>query len=451
MAGTPIIRRTAALVAVLALIVAACGGGTATRAPSAAQSAAASSGGSSAEPSDAVSAEPSDAESAEPSDAESAEPSGSGPTGAASCEGATANQFFDQAECEEQLRLRGVTAEGDPATPWLQALEPDFRDTAEFASAEEGNWKICFSNAGVDNPWRVVGFNTMEHEVAIQQAAGLIAPGTDGFVHVVAEGSDEKQISDIADLLTQDCDALIVSPNTTEALTPAVESACQAGLPVIVFDRGVNTDCTVTFIKPIGGYAFGADAAEFLVENVPAGGNIVALRILPGVDVLETRFLAAEAIFNQNGLTILDSEFTEGDPANTKTIIADILAAGDTIDGVWMDAGATSVGAIEAFEDAALPVPPITGEDQNDFLLKWQADGLTAVAPTYPTYQWRTPILAAVMILQGEQVPANWNLPQPKITAETLDQYAAPDLPPLFYPLCGCQEMDGFPEDWQGT
>jgi ribose transport system substrate-binding protein len=287
----------------------------------------------------------------------------------------------------------------------------------------------------------------MEHEVAIQTEAGLIGE----FVHVDAEGQDEKQISDIQDLLGQDCDALIVAPNTTEALTPAVEQACDSGIPVIVFDRGVNTDCPVTFIKPIGGYAFGADAAEFLVENIPAGGNVVALRILPGVDVLETRFLAAEAIFNQNGINILQSEFTEGDPSNTKQIISDILGSGDTIDGVWMDAGATSVGAIEAFEDAGIPVPPITGEDQNDFLLKWQADDLTAVAPTYPTYQWRTPILAAVMILSGEEIPsAQWNLPQPKITAETLDQYADPDMPPLFYPLCGCQEMPGYPEDWQG-
>ena len=71
-----------------------------------------------------------------------------------------------------------------------------------------------------------------------------------------------------------------------------------------------------------------------------------------------------------------------------------------TIDGVWMDAGATSVGAIEAFEDLGLDVPPITGEDQQDFLRKWKDDGLTAVAPTYPTYQWRTPIIAAREILQ---------------------------------------------------
>jgi ribose transport system substrate-binding protein len=95
-------------------------------------------------------------------------------------------------------------------------------------------------------------------------------------------------------------------------------------------------------------------------------------------------------------------------------------------------------------------VPPITGEDQQDFLQKWQDDELTAVAPTYPTYQWRTPVIAAVQILNGEQVPKEWTLPQPVITAENLDQYLQPNMPPLHYALCGCENMPGFPEEWGG-
>ena len=63
-----------------------------------------------------------------------------------------------------------------------------------------------------------------------------------------------------------------------------------------------------------------------------------------------------------------------------------------------------------------MEVPPITGEDQQDFLRKWKDDGLTAVAPTYPNYQWRTPIIAALKILKGEEVPKEWVLPQPTIT-----------------------------------
>ena len=135
------------------------------------------------------------------------------------------------------------------------------------------------------------------------------------------------------------------------------------------------------------------------------------------MDVLETRWSGAKKIFDEAGLNVVGVEFTDGDPAKTKTIVSDYIQREGSLDGVWMDAGATSVAAIEAFEDAGQEVPPITGEDQNDFLTKWKEDGLTAVAPTYSNFQWRTAVDAAVKVLKGEEVPNPWVLPQPKITA----------------------------------
>ena len=347
--------------------------------------------------------------------------------------------FFVQEDFERQLAQRSIAPEGPADQPWIQAIEPEYVDTAEYAT--DAPWKLCFSNASVNNPWRVTGFTTMQEEVKLHPEIGE-------FVVVDAEADDNKQISDISDLLGQDCSALIVSPNTTAALTPAVEEAC-GQIPVIVFDRGVNTDCPVTFIHPIGGYAFGADAAEFLVEEVPEGGNILALRILPGVDVLETRWAAADIIFQQNNMNVVGVEFSNGDRATVKSIVTDYIERFGQIDGVWMDAGQDAVAAIEAFEDLGLEVPPITGEDQQDFLQKWSDDDLTAIAPTYSNFQWRTPIIAATMILSGEQVPAEWVLPQPVITSENLADYLQPDMPPQHYALCGCENMEGFPEIWQ--
>ncbi|MER3452203.1 MAG: ABC transporter substrate-binding protein [Acidimicrobiia bacterium] len=411
--------RATSFLAIAAFVAGACGGGATSSPP-------ASSATSASAPASA-------------SASASASPSAS--TAAASCEGATPNAFFDRATCEKQLAQRSATPTGPADQPWIQAIDPQMVDTSKYKKA--GPYKICFSNAGVNNPWRVVGYNTMQHEVKLQ---------TDitNFVHVDAGGDDNKQISDLADMVKSgNCDAIIVAPNSTAALTPAVEAACASGTPIIVFDRGVTTSCPVTFIHPIGGYAFGADAAEFLAANVKPGAGVIALRILPGVDVLETRWLAAEAIFKQHNLTVLASEQTGGDAAKTKSIVSDAIDKYGTIDGVWMDAGATSVAAAEAFVDKGLPVPPITGEDQNDFLQAWKTNNWTAVAPTYPTYQWRTAVIAAVMILKGQQVPKEWVLPQPKITKANLDQYIYPGMPPLFYALCGCQSMPGFPEDWQ--
>jgi ribose transport system substrate-binding protein len=354
--------------------------------------------------------------------------------------------FFDRQEMEEQLAQRDVEAEdfGAGNDPWVQAIEPELVDTSEYE--KPGPWNICFSNAAVDNPWRVVGWTTMQAQV--EALGDEIA----NFEAVDAEASDDKQISDIQSLTRGgDCDALIVSPNTTETLTPAVEQACETGIPIIVFDRGVDTDCPVTFIHPIGGYAFGADGAEFLAENVDSGGKILALRILPGVDVLETRWSAAQEVFADADLEIVGDEFTEGDAATAKQIVTDYIEREGGLDGVWMDAGAVAVAAAEAFEDAGQEIPPMNGEDQLDFLRKWQEDGLTAIAPVYSNFQWRTPIIAATRILSGEEVPKEWILPQPPITEDELEQVIADNegLPPLHYATCGCEDLPGYPGDWE--
>ena len=356
----------------------------------------------------------------------------------------TTSKFFSQAAFDQQMQWAEMAPQGPESKPWEQFIDADMVDTAQYASDESGDWNLCFSNAAIDNPWRQVGWTTMQAEVALHDEIA-------DFSSLDAEGNDAKQISDIQSFVgSGNCDALIVSPNTTATLTPVVEQACKADIPVIIFDRGVNTDCPVTFIHPIGGYKFGADAANFLVDEVPEGGKVLALRILPGVDVLETRWAGAKEIFDEAGLDVVGVEFTEGDRANTKSIVADYLQREGQLDGVWMDAGATSVAAIEAFEDAGLEVPPITGEDQQDFLTKWSEDDLTAIAPTYPTYQWRTPIIAALKILRGEEVPSEWVLPQPAITADTLARYSDPAMPPLHYALCGCEDMPRYPERWGG-
>jgi ribose transport system substrate-binding protein len=352
------------------------------------------------------------------------------------------SEFFVQEDHDRQLEQRDIEPEGPADAPWEQAIEPEMVDTSEYKAESASGWNVCFSNAAVDNPWRQVGWTTMQAEVELHKEIA-------NFRAVDAEAKDDKQISDIEELAGGNCDVLIVSPNTTATLTPAVEAACEE-VPVVVFDRGVNTDCPVTFVHPIGGYAFGATGAEFLIDNVDSGGKVLALRILPGVDVLETRWSAAKVAFDESDLDVVGVEFTDGDAAKTKSIVSDYLQREGQIDGVWMDAGATAVAAMEAFEDNGQDIPPFVGEDQLDFLTKWQEEGLTAVAPTYSNFQWRTAVIAAVRILKGEEVPKEWVLPQPTITQENLDQYVDPDMPPLHYALCGCEEMPGYPENWGG-
>lgn len=369
----------------------------------------------------------------------SAEETGGEETGGADSE------WFVQADYDRQLAQRDVEPEGPADQPWLQAIEPEYVDTAEFAS-EGGDKTLCFSNASVSNPWRVTGFITMQQQVEVLQEEGVIGE----FRVSDAADDDNKQISDIqAFVAAGDCDAIIISPSTTATLTPAVEAACESGKPVIVFDRGVETDCMVTFIHPIGGYAYGADGAEFLVDNLDEGSTVLALRILPGVDVLENRWAAADKIFSESGLEVVGQEFTGGDAAQIKDIVTQYLQRGD-VDGIWMDAGDGAVAAVEAFEDAGKPYPVFMGEDEMSFLRKWQETDMTAIGAVYSNFQWRTPILAAQMIWGGEEVPSEWVLPQDPIEADELDAYleANSEMPSLHYAKFGGEDLPGYPEAW---
>ncbi|WP_017627406.1 substrate-binding domain-containing protein [Nocardiopsis chromatogenes] len=357
--------------------------------------------------------------------------------------------WFDPEEYEAQLAQRDMEPEGPADEPWLQAIDPSYVDTSEYALEGEDRRDptVCFSNASVSNPWRVTGWITMQQQVEVLQDSGDIGE----FRVSDAADDDNQQISDIQAFVDSgDCDAIIISPSTTATLTPAVEAACESGAPVIVFDRGVNTDCQVTFIHPIGGYAFGADAAEFLVEELEPGSRVLALRILPGVDVLEHRWAAAQQVFGDSELEVIGHEFTEGDGATIKDLVTQHLQRGD-VDGIWMDAGDGAVAALEAFEDAGQPYPVISGEDELSFMRKWQEEDLTALAPVYSNFQWRTPVLAASMILDGEEVPEEWVLPQEPVTQAELDDYLErnADMPSLHYAKFGGEDLPGFPEAWQ--
>lgn len=353
-------------------------------------------------------------------------------------------EWFDQALFDKQYAERQIEPEGPADQPYLQMIEPSFVDTADFAV--EGAQKLCFANASISNPWRQTGWISMNEQLKVLQDSGVISE----METRDAKDSDDTQIADIDYFIAEgDCDGFLISPNSTAAMTPAVERACETGKPVVVFDRGVQTDCAVTFIHPIGGFAWGIDTAEFLIDHLNEGDKVVALRILPGVDVLEQRWAAAEKLFDEAGIDAVDY-FTGADPAEIKKIISDELAKGD-VHGIWMDAGDGAVAAIEAFEDAGKDYPVMTGEDELSFLRKWDATGLTGLAPVYSNFQWRTPLLAFEKIFAGEEIPVEWVLPQSPITADDLPDFLERNegMPDGHYAKFGGEDLPGYPQIWQ--
>ncbi|MDE6377366.1 MAG: substrate-binding domain-containing protein, partial [Duncaniella sp.] len=62
-----------------------------------------------------------------------------------------------------------------------------------------------------------------------------------------ADDSNEKQISDIRYFMNNGFDIIIAAPNEADALTPVITEAYGSGVPVLLFDRTINSDSYTAF------------------------------------------------------------------------------------------------------------------------------------------------------------------------------------------------------------
>ena len=86
----------------------------------------------------------------------------------------------------------------------------------------------------------------------------------------------EQQIKDIESFIDRKVDAIVVAPNESEPLRPVIEKAYDAGIPVVLIDRRINSDKYTAFV---GGdnINVGRKAGEYIRHELPNGGNIIEI------------------------------------------------------------------------------------------------------------------------------------------------------------------------------
>ena len=132
---------------------------------------------------------------------------------------------------------------------------------ASGAVAQDKKWTVGFSQATTIEPWRAQFNKDIIAEAAKHPEVELII--TDG------EDRTEKQVADVENLIRQEVDALLISPKESAGLTGVVLQAIDAGIPVFVLDRNVDTD---KFTQFVGGdnKLIGEAAGQFAVEALAA-------------------------------------------------------------------------------------------------------------------------------------------------------------------------------------
>ena len=91
-----------------------------------------------------------------------------------------------------------------------------------------------------------------------------------------------QQIEDIKELVAEGVDLLVVSPNESSALTPVISEVYKSGIPVILFDRKIQTDDYTAFIGA-NNYRLARRLARYMAEHIGYSGNVVIVVIIRGL------------------------------------------------------------------------------------------------------------------------------------------------------------------------
>lgn len=101
-------------------------------------------------------------------------------------------------------------------------------------------------------------------------------------LEILSAGDDsEKQKADIRYFIDKGVDLLIVSPNEAEEVTPAVDEAFDAGIPVIVVDRDVTGDKYTAFISA-DNTQIGYMQGRYVADNMKSGDKVIEIKGLTG-------------------------------------------------------------------------------------------------------------------------------------------------------------------------
>lgn len=280
---------------------------------------------------------------------------------------------------------------------------------AFFSYAQEHKYVIGFSQATTTEPWRLLFNQELLAEARLHPEVELI----------VRDGMDDvgKQIADVDEFISRKVDAILISPKVTESLTPVVNKAFDAGIPVFVLDRDLANDHYTQFIGSdnlVIGRAAGEYAVRLLGGKGKAKGNVVEIWGGMGSTPAKQRHEGFfEVISREPGIKVIN-EPEDGDWKQHLgyEIMAAQLQKNQKINLVYAHNDPMAYGAHLAATDvnrgkemAFLGIDGIPGEG-----VKWVQEGaLTA------TFLYMTPgaegLRQALRLLRGESIQKRVTLP----------------------------------------
>ena len=227
--------------------------------------------------------------------------------------------------------------------PAFSLEAPGGADEAVVENMEPAEITVGLSVSTLSNPFFVSleeGVNTLATENGTQ------------VISVDAQDDSAKQSNDVDDLIQQGVDVLLINPVDSAAITPAVEAANSAGIPVIMVDRATDAGEYVTLVAS-DNVAGGEMAAQYIVDQVGENASTLQLEGVPGASATNER---GEGFTNvaETSLNVLDSQTANFDRAEGLTVMENMLQGNSDVQAVFAQNDEMALGAIEAIQGAGL-------------------------------------------------------------------------------------------------
>lgn len=283
------------------------------------------------------------------------------------------------------------------------------------AAAQDETPTIGFAVSTLANPF----FVTMA-EAGEAKAAEL---GLE-MITLDAQDNNERQASQIEDLISREVDVLIINPVDSDAIVTSVRAANEAGIPVITVTRPSNGGEVVQHLDIDNAYA-GQLVAERLVEDLGGEGRVAVLEGIPGAPSAQAR--------QEGFLTVLE-EYPDIEVASSLTanysreegarVMDDVLQANPVLDAVYGHNDEMALGAVRSIAAAGRSEEiKVYGVDAVDDALQAIRDGqMVATVKQQPDLQMETAVETAAALLRGEDVEPLVIIPLVLVTADNIEE-----------------------------
>ncbi|TCI48566.1 MULTISPECIES: ribose ABC transporter substrate-binding protein RbsB [unclassified Exiguobacterium] len=279
----------------------------------------------------------------------------------------------------------------------MAACSTEQPGTSSEQEPKDGDFKIGLSISTLNNPFFVALKDGAEEEAKQLDATLTVAD---------AQNDAAKQVSDVEDMIQKGMDLILINPTDSEAVGAAVQSANDAGIPVITVDRNAESGEVVAHVASDNA-AGGKLAGEYMVELVGEGGKVVELEGIPGASATRDRGQGFnEAIDGK--LDVVAKQSANFDRAQGLTVMENILQDNKDIVAVFAHNDEMALGAVQALSSAGLSDVKVIGFDATDDAVKAVEDGtMAATVAQKPTEIGKLGVEAAVNYLKGETVEEN--------------------------------------------